>query len=303
MNVKIVISPCPNDVYIFAGILLGKVTHPELAFETTYLDVQAANEAALSGQFDVIKISYAAYPKLSHLYDLLPSGGALGRGCGPLLLKNGDADFDPSAEVLAPGAQTTANFLLDFWLGTLLPSPPPNPGRRVGGGKNVEISLPSPDPASAGLGGGAGGGGKSGGGQRRYLPFDTLYEELKSTPGTQGVVIHEKRFTYEADGLTLIQDLGEHWEAETGYAIPLGAILCRTSLGLSETVADLIRESLAWADTHRDEALALCRQHAQDLTDGVIEAHIGLYVNEYSHDLGKEGRAAVEFFFSQQTAG
>ncbi|MCX6369191.1 MAG: 1,4-dihydroxy-6-naphthoate synthase [Armatimonadetes bacterium] len=259
MTLSLCISPCPNDVYIFAGILLGKVAHPELAFETAYLDVQAANEAAQSGQFDVIKISYAAYPKLSQLYDLLPSGGALGRGCGPLLLKNGDADFDPSAEVLAPGAQTTANFLLDFW-------------------------------AHAPL-------------EKCYLPFDALYEELRTVPGTQGVVIHEKRFTYEADGLTLIQDLGEHWEAETGYAIPLGAILCRTSLGLSETVADLIRESLAWADTHRDEALALCRQHAQDLTDGVIEAHIGLYVNEYSHDLGKEGRAAVEFFFSQQTAG
>ena len=258
MILKLCISPCPNDVYIFAGILLGKVTHPELAFETAYLDVQAANEAAVTGQFDVIKISYAAYPKLSQIYDLLPSGGALGRGCGPLLLKNGDTDFDPSANVLAPGAQTTANFLLDFW-------------------------------AHAPL-------------EKRFLPFDALYEELRTVPGTQGVVIHEKRFTYEADGLTLIQDLGEHWEAETGYAIPLGAILCRTSLQLSETVADLIRESLAWADTHRDEALALCRQHAQDLSDGVIEAHIGLYVNEYSHDLGKEGRAAVEFFFAQ-TAG
>uniref|UniRef100_UPI0037514F5B MqnA/MqnD/SBP family protein n=1 Tax=Armatimonas sp. TaxID=1872638 RepID=UPI0037514F5B len=100
-----------------------------------------------------------------------------------------------------------------------------------------------------------------------------------------------------------IQDLGEHWENETGYAIPLGAILCRHTLSLSDTITALIRESLTWADTHRDEALALCRQHAQDLTDGVIEAHIALYVNEYSDDLGKEGRAAVEFFFSQQAAG
>ena len=263
--IKLCISPCPNDVYIFAGILLGEISHPELSFETTFLDVQAANEAAASAQFDVIKISYAAYPKLSTIYDLLPSGGALGRGCGPLLLKNGDADFDPSAEVLAPGAQTTANFLLDFWATAEFPHA------------------------------------WGAGGQRRYLPFDTLYEELRTVPGTQGVVIHEKRFTYEADGLTLLQDLGEYWEAETGYAIPLGAILCRTSRGLSETVTNLIRESLAWADSHRSKALALCREHAQDLTEGVIEAHIGLYVNEYSDDLGDEGRAAVEFFF-QQTA-
>ncbi|WP_395088498.1 1,4-dihydroxy-6-naphthoate synthase [Armatimonas sp.] len=257
MTLTLCISPCPNDVYIFAGILLGKVTHLELTFETIFLDVQAANEAALTGQFDVIKISYAAYPALRETYDLLSSGGALGRGCGPLLLKNGAEAFDPNAEILAPGIQTTAHFLLDFWLKTTKST-------------------------------------------KRFLPFDTLYEELRNVPGTQGVVIHEKRFTYETDGLTLIQDLGEHWENETGYAIPLGAILCRHALNLSDTIAALIRESLAWADTHRTEALALCRQHAQDLTDGVIEAHIGLYVNEYSQDLGKEGRAAVEFFFSQQ---
>ena len=84
MSLALCISPCPNDVYIFAGILLGKVTHPELCFSPTFLDVQAANEAAPTGQFDVIKISYAAYPALRETYDLLPSGGALGRGCGPL---------------------------------------------------------------------------------------------------------------------------------------------------------------------------------------------------------------------------
>lgn len=255
MNLTLCISPCPNDVFIFAGILLGEVAHPELTFTTTFLDVQAANEAAQSGSFDVIKVSYAAYPSLKPTYDLLPSGGALGRGCGPLLLKNGTAPFDPNAPILSPGAQTTANFLLDFWL-------------------------------------------PSGMGTWHFLPFDALYERLKNEPGAQGVVIHEKRFTYEADGLTLIQDLGEHWEDKTGYAIPLGAILCRTALGLSEPVAELIRQSLTWAEAHREQALDLCRQYAQDLTDGVIEAHIGLYVNTYSHDLGTEGRAAVDYFIS-----
>jgi 1,4-dihydroxy-6-naphthoate synthase len=254
MTLQLCISPCPNDVYIFAGILLGKVTHPELTFETTYLDVQAANEAAATEQFDIIKISYAAYPALKTAYELLPCGGALGRGCGPLLLKNGTAPFDSTQTVLAPGAQTTANFLLDFWA-------------------NAPLT-------------------------KNFLPFDALYEELQHTPGAQGVVIHEKRFTYEADGLTLIQDLGEFWEAQTGYAIPLGAILCRRALGLAEPVAALIRESLTWADSHRDQALALCREYAQDLTDGVIEAHIGLYVNAYSYDLGAEGGAAVEYFIS-----
>jgi 1,4-dihydroxy-6-naphthoate synthase len=139
--------------------------------------------------------------------------------------------------------------------------------------------------------------------QKRFLPFDSLYDELCNQKGAQGVVIHEKRFTYAADGLTLLQDLGEHWEAQTGYAIPLGAIVVRRGSGLREPLETAIRQSLAWAETHPDEALTLCRKYAQDLTDGVIQAHIGLYVNEFSRDLGAEGRAAVSFFLDEQRQG
>ena len=122
--------------------------------------------------------------------------------------------------------------------------------------------------------------------------------ELCNRPGAQGVVIHEKRFTYQNDGLTLVQDLGDFWEQKTGHAIPLGAIVARRDLG-DETLTNItnaIKDSLLWADAHREEAFALCRQYAQDLNDGVIESHINLYVNEYSHHLGLDGEAAVRFF-------
>lgn len=254
MKLTLAISPCPNDVFIFAGLLTGAVRDPELTFEVTYLDVQAANEAAQRQAFDVIKVSYAAYPALSEHYALLPSGGALGRGCGPLLLRNGSKALDPTREVLVPGAQTTANFLLDFFVGQPL--------------------------------------------RKRFLPFDALYDELKACPEAQGVVIHEKRFVYADDGLMLVQDLGEHWEAQTGHPIPLGAILLRRGVAQECRVAELLRESLRWSESHRAEALALCREHAQDLSTGVIEAHIELYVNHFSHDLGHDGAAAVDFFFS-----
>lgn len=255
MKLSLAISPCPNDVFIFSGLLTGAIVDPTLTFEVTFLDVQAANEAALRGEFDVIKISYAAYPTLRKSYELLSSGGALGHRCGPLLLRNGAGVLDPSAEVLVPGEQTTANFLLDYFVGQPL--------------------------------------------SKRFLPFDALYQELKETPGAQGVVIHEKRFVFAEEGLTLLQDLGEHWEAQTGYPIPLGAIILRRGCASATRLDRVIRESLHWANTHRNEALALCRAHAQDLSTRVIEAHIGLYVNHYSHDLGADGQAAVEFFFSQ----
>jgi 1,4-dihydroxy-6-naphthoate synthase len=249
------ISPCPNDVFIFAGILLSAIPADGLEFRIRYEDVETLNRMAQSGDLDVAKISYANYARCSGKYSLLGCGGALGRGVGPLLLANG-VHFDPEGETLVPGEFTTANFLLDFYL-----------QRPVA---------------------------------KRFAAFDALYEELLARPGAQGVVIHEKRFTYEKDGLTLIQDLGEHWETRTGYPIPLGGIVVRKELELQDRLERVIRRSLAWSYANYDEAFALCREHAQDLDPAVIQAHIDLYVNEYSKDLGAAGRAAVDFFLEQQ---
>ena len=110
------ISPCPNDVYIFSGLLTGAVRTEGMAFHVDYQDVETLNARAQAGAMDVVKISYANYIHCQNGYDLLPCGGALGRGVGPLLLSNG-GDWDPDGEVLVPGEFTTANFLLDFYAG------------------------------------------------------------------------------------------------------------------------------------------------------------------------------------------
>ena len=265
------ISPCPNDVFIFSGILLQQIDLRGIDFEIDFQDVENLNQRAQRGELDILKISYANYIHCQQHYHLLPCGGALGRGVGPLLLCNThnaetkvatEPDRLNQATVLAPGVYTTANFLLDYY------------AEREG------ISLAS----------------------KRYLPFDALYAELLANPGSTGVVIHEKRFTYAKDGLTLIQDLGEYWERHTGYAIPLGAICVRLDLGTEgeSTVSQMVRESLAWAYAHYEEAFALCRQYAQDLSEGVVESHIKLYVNEYSQDLGEEGEATVQYFLARQ---
>lgn len=254
-ELRLGISPCPNDVFIFSGILTGAVTAPDLRLVVDFQDIENLNERAQAENRDIVKISYANYVRCGDAYELLDCGGALGRNCGPLLLTHGSR-WDPEREVLVPGENTTANFLLDFFTRKPL--------------------------------------------RKRFLPFDALYDELRRRPGAQGVVIHEKRFTFAGDGLALVQDLGAYWEEETGCPIPLGAIVARRSLGLKEPLEALIRESLGWAERHRSEALALCRRHAQDLNDTVIAAHIALYVNEYSHDLGSDGQAAVDFFLKQQ---
>ncbi len=248
------ISPCPNDVYIFSGLLLGQVPTDGLTFTVDFQDVETLNDRAQSGAIDIVKISYANYIHCQSQYDLLDCGGALGRGVGPLLLSHGGA-WDPDAEVLVPGKYTTANFLLDFYAGRPL--------------------------------------------QKRFLPFDALYAELLQKPGAQGVVIHEKRFTYAADGLGLIQDLGDYWEHETNFAIPLGAIAARKNLDKAH-LETLVQSSLRWAYAHDAEAFALCREYSQDLNPDVVRAHIQLYVNSFSEHIGPEGRAAVEFFLQKQ---
>jgi len=164
-RLRIGISPCPNDVWIFAGLLLGEVAP---GADADFEDVQTLNErAAVGGHgWDLVKISYAAWPSIRSSHVLLRAGGALGRGCGPLLLRHGGGGWDPTEPVWIPGAQTTARFLLESWLG----SPPASPV---------------------------------------YATFDRVYAHLCEAPGAQGVVIHEKRFTFDRDGLSMIADLGE----------------------------------------------------------------------------------------------
>ena len=253
-NLTLGISPCPNDVYIFSGLLLGQIPTGGLAFTVDFQDVETLNDRAQAGAIDVVKISYANYTHCRSQYDLLDCGGALGRGVGPLLLSNG-GEWDPDGEVLVPGEYTTANFLLDFYAARPL--------------------------------------------RKRFLPFDALYAELLSVPGSQGVVIHEKRFTYAADGLHLIQDLGDYWEEKTGFAIPLGAIAARKGLDKPHLEA-IVQDSLRWAYAHDAEAFALCREYSQDLNPEVVRAHIKLYVNSFSQHIGPEGRAAVDFFLEKQ---
>jgi 1,4-dihydroxy-6-naphthoate synthase len=109
-----------------------------------------------------------------------------------------------------------------------------------------------------------------------------------------GLVIHEARFTYPRYGLRALVDLGAWWEAETGLPIPLGAILARRGAVDPERAAGWVRASVraAWADpaASRDYVLA----HAQEMEPDVVDRHIALYVNEFTEDLGDEGRAAVE---------
>jgi 1,4-dihydroxy-6-naphthoate synthase len=197
-------------------------------------------------------VSYAALPWLLDDYELLPCGGALGRGCGPLVLTRGGHRADlTGATVAVPGDRTTAYLLFRLWSGRRPPA-------------RIEV-----------------------------VPFHEIMPGVAAGLYDAGLVIHEARFTYPRHGLTALVDLGEWWETDTGLPIPLGAILARRDTVDPVAAAGWIRDSVrrAWADpaASRDYVLA----HAQEMEPDVVDRHIALYVNEFTADLGAEGRAAV----------
>lgn len=252
-------SPCPNDTYIFYALMHGKVEVPGVAFRERLEDVETLNRLALDGALDLTKISYHALGRLRDRYALLRSGGALGRGCGPLIVARPGTTIEDlqQAVIAVPGELTTASLLLRLYDPSL---------------RNTTV-----------------------------MTFDRIMDAVARGMVTAGVIIHESRFTYPRYGLVKLLDLGAWWERFSGLPIPLGGILGKRSLGpeLLGQVEQAIRESLRYARGHEDEVLAYCRRHSQEMDEAVMRRHIGLYVNEFTEELGDEGVAAVERLFRE----
>ncbi len=246
-------SPCPNDTFIFYGLIHGKVPSPGVEFTEQLEDVETLNQLALKNQLDLTKISYHALGHLRENYVLLHSGGALGRGCGPLIIAKQNTSMAKlqGKKIAIPGQLTTANLLLQLY---------------SDGYEDVII-----------------------------LPFDQIMAAVEQGQVDAGVIIHESRFTYQQHGLKKILDLGEWWEKESGYPIPLGGILAKRDLGatLIGNIDSALRQSIEYAYAHPQEPQNYIKQHAQELDDNVVRNHIDLYVNNFSLDLGDEGIKAV----------
>ncbi len=255
-------SPCPNDTFIFYALVHGRVPLAGIDIEERLEDVETLNRLAIEGALDLTKISYHALGHLRHEYALLRSGGALGRGCGPLVVAPEVCTMDQlrGKTIAIPGSLTTANLLLQLH------------------GEGFENLL--------------------------ILPFHQIMAAVQSGQAAGGVIIHESRFTYRNHGLAQVLDLGQWWEQETGCPIPLGGILAKRSLEAEtiEAIDRSLQASVDYAFAHPEETMAYIKRHSQELSDQVIADHIGLYVNDFSRDLGDEGLTAIETLFSRAEA-
>ena len=264
MKLSLGFSPCPNDCFMFDAIVNRRIDLEGLSFEVRMDDVEALNKAAFADLIDVTKLSYHAYAYCADRYVLLDAGSALGRNCGPLLISKRPI----TSEQVAAGGLTIAI-----------------PGRYTTANFLLGLAFPAA-------------------GDRTELVFSEIEPALVAGRFDAGLIIHENRFTYAAKGLRKIIDLGEFWEQETGAPIPLGGIVVKRSLAddVQCRVNRVLRRSVEYAFAHRDASLPFVREHAQEMSEDVMYRHIDLYVNEYSVDLGAEGRRAVEVLFDRARA-
>lgn len=255
---RIAFSPCPNDTFVFHAWVHGLVPGAP-ALEVTYADIDITNTWATQRNGpDMLKISYAALPWVLSEYALLPCGGALGRGCGPLVLTSGDESSGLDAAALAgktiavPSERSTAYLLFRLWAAQHVR-------------KEMRIVV---------------------------LPFHEIMPAVRDGRMDAGLVIHEARFTYQNYGLSMLADLGQWWEEDTGLPIPLGAIIARRSLPLEQLIT-WTRASVQHAWSHPADSEAYIMSHAQELSPEVARQHIDLYVNDYTANLGESGYGAV----------
>ncbi len=250
-------SPCPNDTFIFYALIHDKIDTKNLKFKETLLDVETLNQKALHTELDLTKISYHAFGHMRKNYCLLRAGGALGRGCGPLVIAKNEYAMEElrGKKIAIPGKLTTAYLLLQLY----------NPDFRLQTSDLLE------------------------------MPFDKIIDAVAKEEVDAGLIIHESRFTYHSYGLKQIIDLGEWWEKQTGHPIPLGGIIAKRSLGegLNKKINKTIKSSIEYAFSNRSEPMDYIKKHSQELSDEVINQHINLYVNNYSLDVGQDGEKAV----------
>lgn len=257
-RIRLGISTCPNDTYAFHGLLTGQV-ESDIDFDISLHDVEELNRGIHASAFDVAKGSFAAVMPVTDRWGVLPSGSALGFGVGPVML-SGRPEVRP---------------------GTPVGDPPRRPTILTPGFNTTAAMLYRMFYVNQCI--------------ERHVVFHEIMPALQAGEADLGVCIHEGRFTYEAAGLHLVEDLGASWEARTGAPLPLGGIFARRDLPPEtiRAVQQAVRSSLDLARSD-PSVIDTMRAHAQELDDDVIWRHVELYVNEWTYDLGDVGDGALQ---------
>jgi 1,4-dihydroxy-6-naphthoate synthase len=264
MKLSIGFSPCPNDTFIFEALINKKIDSEGLEFEVMLEDVETLNEWVLQGKLDITKLSFPAFFQSLDKYALLNTGSALGKGVGPLLISK----YDPDSY-----RERSTEYEIDEKTIAI-------PG--INTTANLLLSFAFPDAK-----------------EKVPMIFSAIEDAVLTGKTDLGVIIHENRFTYQIKGLHKVIDLGEYWEKKMKVPVPLGGIAVKRTVDklIRLKIDKLIRKSIEYAFANYPLMSDYVKQHSQTMSEEVMRQHIDLYVNDYSLELGNEGKQAIEKLF------
>jgi 1,4-dihydroxy-6-naphthoate synthase len=305
-------SPDPDDAFMFYAMAENKIDLRGYQFEHRLEDIQTLNERALRGELHISAISIHAYAYVATKYALLPCGASMGDGYGPIVVRRRRGGESASAKATA---EKTANRLNGDLLRNVIPSEEGARPERSERERSLEsrfnastsdeslreslrgctIAVPG-KMTSAFLA------------LRLFLgefdyivvPFDQIFEAIRSARADVGLIIHEGQLTYAKSGFEKIADLGEWWKEKTGLPLPLGGNVVRKDIppAIRRDLSEIIRESIEYGLAHRDEAVRHSLPYARDMDAKLAGKFIGMYVNEFTRDYGELGRAAIRKFLT-----
>jgi 1,4-dihydroxy-6-naphthoate synthase len=248
---------------MFYGLARELIPTHGFRFEHILQDIQTLNERATRGELDITAISIHAYAYVGGQYALLPSGASMGDGYGPILVaKERFSKTEVARKRMAVPGTMTSAFL----------------ALQLWLGKAAK--------------------------ELNYVvvPFDKIFEVVRSGAAEVGLIIHEGQLTYKNQGLRLCEDLGIWWGRENdGLPLPLGGnvIHKRFEVGARKTIASILASSIRYSLAHRAQAVQHALQYARDMGRDLADKFVGMYVNHWTLDYGEKGRESIRRFLNR----
>jgi len=267
-------SPDPDDAFMFYAMAENKIDLRGYRFEHRLEDIQTLNERALRGELHISAVSIHAYAYAASKYALLPCGASMGDGYGPVVIRKRSTLNAQLSTLNTHSMQESAarEFLRSRKIAV--------PGQMTSAFLALQLFL----------------------GDFAFVvvPFDQIFDAVRSGRANAGLIIHEGQITYAQSGFEKIVDLGEWWKSQTGLPLPLGGNVVRKDIppSVRYDILEIIRESIDYGLAHRDEAVRHSLPYARDMDAKLTGKFIGMYVNEFTRDYGEIGRAAIRKFLA-----
>ena len=268
---------------MFYGLAKELIPVHDFGFQHILQDIQTLNERATRGELDISAISIHAYAYFSDQYALLPSGASMGDGYGPMLVaKQKLSRYEiRRLKIAVPGTMTSAFLALQLWMGI--------DKSRVQSPESKVVLSPSLKGEAQPF-------------DYFVVPFDKIFETVRSGAADVGLIIHEGQLTYQNEGLQVCADLGVWWgEQNNGLPLPLGGnvIHKRFDLATRKRISDILTASIQYSLDHRPEAVQHALQYARDMGRDLADKFVGMYVNHWTLDYGMKGRESIRRFLRQ----